>query len=188
MARKNCRMIKKMKKSEFEANFRKSIEVAYHLAVTHVVQHLPRTFLFYLYPNSSNDDSVPLKKGETIFPEDSPLGYDCYGPLDSDEAIGYLWRTEAIPEWIDISVISEDKVHTYFRLLICGRFTKDINLLYHQKEGYSPFHALSPYLPPGFGAIAPEGNKFDLYWGSRRTLLGKILRKKTKLNSTSLSR
>ena len=177
-----------MKRKEFETNFRASIETAYNLAEIHVIQYLPRAFAFYVFPNSSTDDIVPLKTGETIFPQDSPSGYDCYGPLNFDEVIDYLWRGGAVPEWIDISVIAEDKAKSYFSLYVCGRFTEDTNLLYHQKEGYSPFHAVSPNIPPWFNASLPVLKKFDLYWQVRRTLLGKILRTRPKLNSTSLSR
>ena len=43
--------------------------------------------------------------------------------------------------------------------LTCGRFTADDGLLYHQGEGYAPFHVLGPNLPGDH----VEGRRFSIY-------------------------
>ncbi len=78
--------------------------------------------------------------------------------LAEDEAIALLWREGTIPEWIDISVCDAVSGATIVELLVCGRFTANDALLYHQKPGRAPFHVVSPPLPPGHS----EGQRFGL--------------------------
>lgn len=70
-----------------------------------------------------------------------------------------LWRDGLVPEWINLSVISEQSTYTLIEVLACGRFTDNEKLLYHINEGYPPFHVLGPTLPP----LHENGVRFSIH-------------------------
>lgn len=45
-------------------------------------------------------------------------------------------------------------------LLVCGRFTSDDGLLYHQQGGWAPFSVKGPALPPEWDRTTPL--RFDV--------------------------
>lgn len=77
-----------------------------------------------------------------------------------------MWRAGKVPQWADISVMSEEGQATVLQVLVCGRFTDDETVLYHQQEDHPSFHVVGPWLPPGWEA----GTKFRIHrreecWG-----------------------
>ena len=125
-----------------------------------VVEVLPDAVAFRVLFNQSNDDVVPLRASEVVYPHDSGRVLpDCAAQTVVDE----LWRDGRVPEWIDLSVVDVGQGSTVVEVLCCGRFTDDEALLYHKVEGAAPFHVTSPALPPGH-----DGSRFSLYWMHRR--------------------
>ena len=137
----------------------------------HIVNYLPSSFSYLIYPNHSYDGN-PLQGDEELFPEDSvPLG-NFIGPRSFEEAFHFLWRNGKVPEWVDVSVQACDADLSYIQLRCCGRFTALEKLLYHKFEGYQPFHVQSPPVPPNWKSLEESG-KFDLYWHANNPLVKK---------------
>ena len=135
----------------------------------HVVNYLPPSCSYLLYPNQSYDGN-PLKGDEELFPEDSVSFGKFIGPLGFEESFQFLWRKGKVPEWVDLSVQACDADRSYVQLRCCGRFTALEELLYHRVEGYQPFHVQSPPVPPNWKGLEESG-KFDLYWHAKNPLL-----------------
>jgi hypothetical protein len=151
-----------MDREVFSQRFGLAHAQALELARSTVTDELPSSVRFLLKPNSSHS-SDPLYDDEEIFPEDTRPEQPYVGPLNEDEAVAWLWRHGKVPEWIDLAVLRQDGRHSYFGLLCCGRFTGQDYLLYHQDEGYPPFHATPPRPPDGWQDLARDG-RFSLYW------------------------
>ncbi|XXY54867.1 hypothetical protein WME91_27425 [Sorangium sp. So ce269] len=49
---------------------------------------------------------------------------------------------------------------------VCGRFTAKAELLYHEREGWPPFHVLGPVLPPRWDESTRA--RFDIKWHLKR--------------------
>ncbi|MCK8521522.1 hypothetical protein M0D21_08080 [Aquimarina sp. D1M17] len=108
-----------------------------------------------------------LEEGEMTFPDVEKLNQTT-APIEAKEVIEILWMDHAIPEWINIQVEDYDENYTYFSLECCGRYSKLSNHLYHIKEGYPPFHSLSPALPSDSLNEDDEIiSKFDINWNKQ---------------------
>ena len=137
-------------------------------AQLHVMNYLPSSCSYLLYPNQSYDGN-PLKEDEELFPEDSIPFPEFIGPLGFEEAFRFLWRNGKVPEWVDVGVQACDADLSYLQLRCCGRYTAVDALLYHKFEGYQPFHVQSPPLPPNWKSLEESG-KFDLYWHGKNPI------------------
>jgi len=150
-----------MDKNVFEDNLKKATDLVIPFSREFVTNALPSRFNYLIFPNQSYDGN-PLEGDEQVFPEETLPDGNYLGPFETQQVIEYLWRNGKVPEWINIMVYSNDDEFTYLQLLCCGRFTAGEHL-YHKPEGYPPFHALGPNLPPNWESIERSG-KFDLYW------------------------
>lgn len=84
---------------------------------------------------------MELDLQNTIFPDDAGKVF----LLESvSEVADELWRKEACPEWINISVFGADKNRTLILLECCGRFQRDEARLYYHKWGTQPFGIKGP--------------------------------------------
>lgn len=129
----------------------------------YALQEVPDAYAMLVVPNSSHDAN--LVPGEVTFPEDSlPADTLFLGPLDAQEFASRFWRDGHIPEWIDINPLEVKSDVTLLQVLVCGRFTDRVDLLYHERGGLQPFHVLSPALPPGYDYKSPEIRRFDINW------------------------
>jgi hypothetical protein len=155
-----------MDRSVFERHLRMAAEKALKFARHFVVQTLPGQMAFRVYPSQSYDGN-PRVSDEQVFPEESLEHGRFYGPWSFAEVVAFLWRNGKIPEWVDISVESEDACRTIMALLCCGRFTADEELLYHRSGGCPPFAIKSPNIPPGLDSVEEQG-RFDLHWLEKR--------------------
>jgi hypothetical protein len=139
---------------------------AVDLARQCVWQTLPDEAAFLVYPNKSYDLN-PRVGDEVVFPGDSLFG-KYHGPWSADESIDFLWRSDKVPEWIDCYVQAEDGRRTLVKLICCGRFTAQEDLLYHRDEGNPPFQALGPPCPLEY-FTGQKQDKFDLYWQAQQS-------------------
>lgn len=153
-----------MEKSQFEENLNKATEFVLKFSQEFLIGKLPLSYTYLIFPNQSYDGN-PLVGDEELFPKDSLLKNNPVGYL-KDEVINFLWRKGKVPEWVNVMIHSYDEERTYVSLICCGRFTADDRLLYHEREGYQPFHVLGPNLPPNFENIEKSG-KFNLTWHGR---------------------
>lgn len=151
-----------MDKKEFHNNLIKAINEVYLFTKEMVINRLPEQFKFIVKINSNFREG--LEDGEVTFPGVKKLN-QISKPIEAEKVVDLLWMDNAIPEWINIQVENADKNFTYFSLECCGRFSKLEEYLYHKDEGYPPFHALSPPLPPDSLNEDDEViKKFDLNW------------------------
>lgn len=121
---------------------------------------IPTLDRYYIILNGSYDKH-PLAPGEYFFPDHGRPQTDRHIPRSAEEVVERLWRDGKIPAWIDITPYEVDGTCLYSELLCCGRFTDQENILYHQREGYPPFHKFGPILPVGYRDLEQDG-KFDL--------------------------
>jgi hypothetical protein len=121
-----------------------------------VSDSLPAGCNFWVLLNCSYDGNA-LKDGEVVFPNDVQAHGERVGPLRADEVVSLLWRDGMIPEWIDISVYDADEQTTYFKLGCCGRFTRQVRLLYYPSSDVSPFGIKSPSLPKRLSGMMVDG-------------------------------
>ena len=103
----------------------------------------------------------PLYDDEEVFPGDALPPGEFLGSLDLQQCCDWFYRSGKVPEWIDVCVTQVDNNFTYLRLLCCGRFTKNGMYLYHQEEGYPPFHATMPVSPHDWESLEKDG-KFSV--------------------------
>lgn len=145
----------------FIKNLISSTKHAVNFAQTLVSNKLPNKFRYIVFLSASYDGN-PLDDEEQIFLDDQVkqnIHFD-----NSIDVLELLWRDGMVPEWINIFVESEDREYTYIKLECCGRYSDDINHIYHVHEGRAPFHVLGPSIPPN---LKPDDNvKFDLNWNA----------------------
>ena len=154
-----------MDKEQFQRHLKKATDFVIPFSQEFLIDNLPSSYLYLLFPNQSYDGN-PLVGDEVTFPQERLPTREYIGPLNDDGVIDYLWRDGKVPEWVNITVYSYDLKYTYLELLCCGRFTAMKQLLYHRHEGYPPFHALGPCLPPNWESVEQHG-KFQLFWHGR---------------------
>jgi hypothetical protein len=148
-----------MDRDIFAERFRRAAHRARDFAHAFVEEALPAQLRFRLQLNASHHGN-PLLAGEHLFPADGdPSRQRALSNVDEAGALAAFWRDGLVPEWIDLSVVGETGTATLVGALTCGRFTADDGLLYHQGEGYAPFHVLGPSLPGDH----VEGRRFSIY-------------------------
>lgn len=148
-----------MERELFASRLREAAVAARDFARKYIEEPLPDPTLFRLRLNNSYDGN-PRVGDEHVFPEDSALERAEKLKLCTEElVIDELWRGGRVPEWIDVAVIGENGAATLLQLMCCGRFTADESLLYHLREGRSPFHVTGPALPVRY----TDGQKFSIY-------------------------
>ena len=122
---------------------------------------IPSLDRYFIILNASYDKH-PLAPGEYLFPDHDRPQADRHIPRSAEEVVAQLWRDGKVPEWIDITPYEVDGNCLYSELLCCGRFTDREEILYHQREGYPPFHSPGPVLPIDYRSLEQDG-KFDLH-------------------------
>lgn len=141
-----------MDREAFEARFAAATDRAVEIAARQVVEPLPPDRVFRVRLNSSYDGN-PLRPGEVVHPEDSTdaIAFALHA-VDADTVVGALWHDGMVPEWINLSVIDETGDRTVVEVVAAGRFAADERLFYTSNPELSPFHPVSPALPPEGGA------------------------------------
>jgi hypothetical protein len=151
-----------MTRDEFSNNLKAATFHSHEKALAFVVNELKPPFTYLVALNQSFDGN-PLAKGEVIPKEMRAKGTEMIGPLSQDDVVNLLWLDGRVPEWIDVLPWEASNSGLKFRLICCGRFAEKTPLLYHEKEGYPPFHALGAWIPPDW-EDSEEKERFDLNW------------------------
>jgi len=147
-------------RERFSTNLVLATQHALEFARTLVFNELPDAIRYVVYLGASFDDYA-LTDDEKTFSEDYTERTRLYS--DSSDVVSLLWRDGKVPEWIDVTVVSEDGKYTNIKLDCCGRYSANAADIYHAHEGQAPFHVLGPSAPPEYG-LGEEGIKYDLYW------------------------
>src|SRR4051794_38972207 len=96
-----------MQRGRFEERLRAAAREAVRLARRCARQHLPDEVAFLVYPNQAADGNAP-GGDESVYPQDTLPDGRAHGPWSAAEAVDFLWRDGAVPEWIDAAVEAED--------------------------------------------------------------------------------
>lgn len=152
-----------MDRQEFAQRFRAAAVGARSFAQTLVLEPLPESLCFRVVLNASYDGN-PLDPDERVYPEDSSMqrGLSLLRCTEQ-EVVELLWRDGLVPEWIDLSVCTRLGDATVIEACCCGRFTANAELLYHQGEGYPPFHVLGPTFPVDYDWEKDSDVKFSVF-------------------------
>ncbi len=142
-------------KDGFEKNLVLAVSRALEFARTLVVNELPDEVCHMVLLNASYD-AYPLGEDEKVFDEINVKRKF----TDTNAVAELLWRDGMVPEWVNVSVVSEAEGFTNIELVCCGRFTNNLQNIYHAKEGIAPFHVLGPPIPDKFEL--GSGEKFKL--------------------------
>jgi hypothetical protein len=162
-----------MEKQTFSDNLIKAVETLLPFAQSFLIEKFPLEFQFVVFLSQSYDNIDKLIGDETLFPKDSLKENKVKIFHSTEQIVEFLWRNRKIPEWINLFIHSFDDEKTNIAVICCGRFTADEKLLYHENEGYQPFHILGPYLPPNYSdSINPE--KFNFFWHGRKPNLDEL--------------
>lgn len=164
-----------MDKEKFIDRLNEASESALNLARELTQNRFPENLVYKIKPNSFDlsDHLTDIEKESLISRK-----REIKKTLTVKQVAERLVIENKVPIWINCSVIGTRKGETIIVLLTSRRFRDEIEL-YHQKEGYSPFHALiqlPPYLP------IDSKDKFDINW-RRKKIRTKIKILKTKRNT-----
>jgi hypothetical protein len=146
----------------FAARFRDAAAASRSFASQYLEEELPPALRFRLRLNSSYDGN-PLHADEVVFPGDAtPERARQVLSCDADDVVAMLFRSDRVPEWVNLNVVGVTPTATLIEILACGRFTANEGLLYHRQEGRPPFHVLGPTLPLNW----VQGQRFSIYYRS----------------------
>lgn len=142
---------------EVRANLARATQGALELARRLVIQPLPDSVLYLLDVGGSNT-SVQLENGARKI----ELGA-VNDPLPLDQALEWLWHDGHAAMWVDVNARRIDGAHTWIGLMRSRGFVGLHKALYHQAEGYPPFHVTGLFAPPGWKSVEADG-RFKLGW------------------------
>lgn len=129
----------------FKANLNVAIDRALEFAKSLVTNKLQGE-LKYLVLLEGSYGEFGLDKAKVV--DDTVQEYTKFSNLENVTKL--LWRSGAVPEWINVYVVSETAGDTNIKLDCCNRFTDDPKLVYHVEKGIAPFHVLGPPVPADF--------------------------------------
>lgn len=141
----------------FEKNLLGAANHALEFARTLVTNIFPDKVRYVVYLGASYDGN-PLEEGEFTFPDKDTKGERSFD--SSSDVVDLLWREGKVPEWINVTVLSETLDYTNVKFECCGRFSNKVDQIYHAHEGRAPFHVLGPPIPAGVDLS--KGEKYKL--------------------------
>ncbi len=144
-------------RASFEKNLLCAASKAVEFARTLVTNNLPDKVRYVVYLGASYDGN-PLEDGEVTFPDDAAKKENIFD--ECSDVVNLLWRDGKVPEWINVTVLSETRDYTNIKLECCGRFSNKVDQMYHAHEGRAPFHVLGPPVPSGVDFS--KGEKYKL--------------------------
>lgn len=143
-----------MEREIFAAHFRRAARDARTFAQSCVEEQLPEALRFLFSINRTS-----LEKGVSEEPLDLEDCGTAFFKLsehcDEEAAIGMLWRDGAVPEWVNMGVVSETGEATLIEVMASSFFTRREDFLY----GDHPFQIAGPSVPVNY----QDGDRFSLH-------------------------
>ncbi|MEO1765323.1 MAG: hypothetical protein AAFR83_26175, partial [Cyanobacteria bacterium J06629_18] len=147
-------------KNNFEKSLIKAANRARDFTQQYVTNNLPNEIKFKVYLNCSNDHSCSsMREGELRITRD--WDNETYEFDTPAEVVNLIWMEGKIPEWINVTVESENGESTTIALICCGRFSSNPRHIYHILQGLPPFQVVGPALPSNCEGLEKSG-KFQL--------------------------
>ena len=145
-------------KSNFENSLIKAANRAREFTQKYVTNNLPTEIEFKVYLNCSYDEHT-MREGELRITRD--WENEIYEFNTPAEVVDLIWIEGKIPEWINVTLESENGESTTVALICCGRFSSNPRHIYHILQGLPPFHIVGPNLPSNWEGLEKSG-KFQL--------------------------
>ena len=152
-------------KSNFENSLIKAANRAREFTQKYITNNLPKEIQFKVYLNCSYDEHT-MTEGELRITRNWEIeNYEFETP---QEVVDLIWiessalrrfppfkqlRKGKIPEWINVTVESENGESTTVALICCGRFSSNPRHIYHILQGLPPFQVVSPPLPSNWKGL-----------------------------------
>ncbi|MEM6401002.1 MAG: hypothetical protein AAF757_12345 [Cyanobacteria bacterium P01_D01_bin.116] len=147
-------------KDNFEKSLIQAANRAREFTQKYITNNLPERIQFKVYLNCSNDHSCSsMREGELRITRDWENEiFEFENPV---EVVNLIWIEGKIPEWINVTVESENGELTTVALICCGRFSSNPRHIYHILQGLPPFQIVGPPLPRNWEGLEKSG-KFKL--------------------------
>ena len=140
----------------FAENLHKATDYAMAWAREHVVNPLPEKVRYYI------ENEVYLDKN--LWSYEQERYFDQF--LTAAQLVENLLEEGSSPKKIYINLLTITEEHSIMTISFKEEFTYDETEFKNKEEGFPPFHALSPLLPPNY---RPGMAKFDLFWNVKKT-------------------
>jgi hypothetical protein len=154
-----------MEKSAFESHLLAATESCLNFTRTLCWNKLSDNIEFVIQPDNLNEKADYLSDFEMFHFKQRKA--ELNKALSFDEVINRLWIARQVPVWVNLSVKRAKYGKTVIELLIDRRLRENDNDIYHQQEGYPPFHILvstPPYRIDHSSQSVPQ--KFNVKWNS----------------------
>ncbi|MEL7242261.1 MAG: hypothetical protein AAGM40_07930 [Cyanobacteria bacterium J06573_2] len=145
-------------RDNFEKSLIQAANRAREFTQKYVTNNLPTKIKFKVYLNCSSDHGS-MREGELRITEDWEI--EIYEFETPQEVVNLIWMEGKIPEWINVTVESENGESTTIALICCGRFSSNPRHIYHILQGLPPFQVVRPALPSNCEGLEKSG-KFQL--------------------------
>jgi hypothetical protein len=152
-----------MTKEDFATHLHSATQAAIDFTRTQCWNTLPADVEFIIRPDNLDENAPYLNDLEIRHFKERKS--EIKSRFNAKEAIEKLWVDEQVPVWINMTVYKAGSQKTTIELLIDRRLRRESADIYHQQEGYPPFHILvsiPPYLLDKQGRF--DGSKFNVNW------------------------
>ena len=152
-----------MTKEDFATHLHSATKAAVAFTRTHCWNILPSEIEFIVRPDNLEENAPYLNDWEVR--NFKVRKKELNNRFNAEEVVENLWIDEQVPVWINVSVFKAGSQKTTFELLVDRRLRQEATDIYHQQEGYPPFHVLvhiPPYLLDKQGNF--NGPKFNVNW------------------------
>ena len=152
-----------MTKEDFATHLHSATQAAIDFTRTHCWNELLTEVEFIIRPDNLDENAPYLNELEMRHFKERKS--EINSRFNAKEVVEKLWVNEQVPVWINMTVYKAGSQKTTFELLIDRRLRRDSTDIYHQQEGYPPFHVLvsiPSYLLDKQGNF--NGSKFNVNW------------------------
>jgi len=143
----------------FAENLQKATDYALSWASEHVVNPLPEKVKYYI------ENDVYLDK--VLWSYEEGRQYDTNELLSANQLVANLLDAGCSPRKVYISLLTTTEAYSVLTISFKEEFTYNEDDFRNKENGFAPFHALSPNLPPNYKVGMP---KFDLFWDVKKTI------------------
>lgn len=153
-----------MTKEDFATHLHSATEAVLAFTRTQCWNSLSSEVEFIIRPDNLNENPTHLSEVEMQRFRNRKA--EMPGRFSEPEVVERLWFEEQVPVWINIYVQKATSRKSTLELLFDRRFRQEATDVYHQSEGYPPFHVLVNASPYAF-LYQREGKptaKFNVNW------------------------
>lgn len=149
-----------MQKEEFALNLQAAVQSTLSLTRQLCWNRISDTVDFVIQPDNLNDEASHLNpfELERFQARKREIGQR----LTAAEVVERLWVEQKVPAYINVSVYHASFKNSTLELFIDRRLRQDISDIYHEREGYPPFHVAVP--TPPYVSLESRKTRFHSNW------------------------